>query len=116
MSEPSISAARGILANADRLLVQLENQLEHVKAANDRATQEAAGHAAEKAAHQKALSDLTAKQVAEHEARRREISNRESALVVAQREVQAERQRIAARERDVERRAADLGNRLRGVA
>lgn len=46
MSEPSIAAARGILADADRQLRRLETQLIEVEKANDRSVAEQAGHAA----------------------------------------------------------------------
>jgi chromosome segregation ATPase len=116
MTTETITSARGILKTADSWLERAERQLAEVQAEIDTANRKKGELAEERQAHEKALADLTAKQVAEHEARIKEISVRESALAVAQREVQAERQRVAARERDVERRAADLGNRLRGVA
>jgi hypothetical protein len=108
-----IAAARGILQTADQWLKSLEHQLEKVRAENDRAVAEAAGHAAEKAAHEKHLADLTAKHQAECAARERELQVRETHLAEASRELAGERDRVYARERDAEAKAAYLGQRLR---
>ena len=115
MTEPSISAARGILQNADRALAQLEMQLDRVKAAVDQANRERGRLAAEMAEHEKHLAELTAKHQSECDARKREISNLENAVIVREREAEAALQRAAAREASLNNRAADLTQRIHSL-
>jgi septal ring factor EnvC (AmiA/AmiB activator) len=77
MSEPSIAAARGILAAADRSLEQAERQLEKVRAEIDEANRTRGELAVERQEHEHALANLTARQVAEHEARQRQLRAQE---------------------------------------
>lgn len=74
------------------------------------------GKCAELAGHKAGLDELSAGQQAEHSARLQEITRRGAALAERERALEAERQRVEARERWVEQRAADLSNRLRGAA
>ena len=115
MTEPSISAARGILQNADRALAQLETQLEQVKAAVDQANRERDRLAAEMAEHENHLAELTAKHQSECDARKREISNLENAVIIREREAKAALERAAARELAAERRSLDLNQRIHSV-
>lgn len=72
--------------------------------------------AKDKAAHEKHLSAMTSRQVAEHEARKKELAAQSAELAERERNLEAESRRVYDRERWVEQRAADLSNRLRGAA
>ena len=73
-------------------------------------------HAEAEAAHEKRLAEMTARMEAEHAKRIKEIAKRELNLANGQRELQADRERVAARELAAEQRAAYLTARLQGTA
>jgi chromosome segregation ATPase len=116
MTEPSIAAARGILADADRALEQAERQLEKVRAEIDAANRAKGELVAERAEHEHALANATARHQQECEARRRELRAVESDLAARERAVEEKSQRADATMRAAEMRAADLSNRLHGHA
>jgi hypothetical protein len=114
MTELSISAARGILQDADRQLRQLEVQLVEVRRANDQAVREQAGHAAEVAAHKAALNELSEKHKAECAARERELRVMQAHAAETLREGQALIRRATDHEATLANKAADLRNRYPG--
>jgi predicted nucleic acid-binding Zn-ribbon protein len=116
MTHPMIVTARETLENAAEWLRKADAQIEKVQAEVDAGNRRLGEITAKEAAHEKRLQDLTARQVAEHEARRRELRAEESAL--AEREREAERKVQWAREHEValSNRAADLAQRYRGAA
>jgi chromosome segregation ATPase len=97
-------------------LDQLEAKSAELRAEVDRCNK-ARGELVEAAvAHEQRLAELSAAQVKDHQKRKDEISRGKAALETERRELDAERQRVSDRERWVEHRAADLGNRARSVA
>jgi hypothetical protein len=67
-------------------------------------------------AHRLAMDEVTARQVVEHESRKRELAVQSAELAERERAVEEKDQRATARLRDAENRAADLSNRLHGHA
>jgi uncharacterized protein (DUF3084 family) len=116
MSTETIPAARGILATCDQWLERLEVQLALVRAEVDAFNRQRGEMAVKQLAHQNALAELSARQVAEHEARKRELAGRESNLAEREHQLANDRQRVEARDRAIESRAADLAQRYRGAA
>jgi chromosome segregation ATPase len=109
------------------LLEQLANDLRAMPArikrarqlaqeADDQAKERWAANRAELAGHRAAIEELTAQQVGEHEARKKELAAQRAELAERERELAAERQRVVERERWVEHRAADMQRRYSGAA
>jgi chromosome segregation ATPase len=113
---PIFAGARATLAAAGQALDQLEARYSAARAATDKANAEQGERAAELAAHKAHLAELTMRQLAEQETRRREIANRENAVGERERIVEEKDQRLIARERTLESRLADLSARIHGHA
>jgi chromosome segregation ATPase len=112
MSDLLFAGARAALAAVDKAIDSLEARYSAARAAIDKANAEQGERAAELAAHKAHLAELTMSQVAEQEARRRDIANRENAVATREREVEEKDQRLTARERTLESRLSDLSARI----
>jgi hypothetical protein len=113
---PIFAGARASLAAAGAAIDQAEARYSAARAATDRANVEQGERAAELAAHKAALAELTMRQVAEQEARRREIANRENAVGEREREAEAKVKWATEHEATISRRAADLAQRYRAAS
>jgi hypothetical protein len=84
--------------------------------ADDKAAERWAANRAELAGHRAAIEELSARQTAEHEARKKELAVQRAELAERERAADEKFQRGEAQIRMAEMRAADLGNRERRSA
>jgi hypothetical protein len=116
MSDLLFAGARTALAAAGAAIDRLQERYSAAKAATDKANAEQGERTAEIDAHKKRLAELTMRQTAEMEARRRELANRENAVGEREREAERKVKWATEHEATISRRAADLAQRYRGAA
>jgi hypothetical protein len=95
---------------------RLKRAREMERDATDKATAAVEAHRVEAAAHQAAIAEAESAHREKCAKDKDEIARARAAVETERRELHAERLRIIDREKWVEHRAADLGQRARGVA
>jgi hypothetical protein len=106
-------------ARAREELAKLQSQLaaeraEHVQALADLTAEQLRQLGQARTEHAQTLAALTQRQEQEQAGRLRQLANQQGALLESQNLLQREQQRLVERERAVEIRAADLGERYPG--